>query len=316
VHGRQGSFAARRLCAAIRYDPIFIVGCASFQGPRGATNSRSPSQVGERGNGPYPPRLVSQAAMPRLATHNPRYPRVLASLSAGRVKQYSARNILADNPGVPHRQSEFSDRSEQFPSSRFDDSSDVAERPKSIEARREIHACCFRNFKAAGSPRQEFTYASRHRPHYCTYIELMAALGTCVACKVLRVQHEDVSPTLEGQCPRLLYFSGLEVEPACHRFLQDPTNCGPRASESVSNRFKEVPPPPPPPPPSNGGHFEPWLFPLGPHWHRWFNKPHEERGERMTSPLVGVFGHDAVRNTASLPACIADVTCSDNRVPE
>jgi hypothetical protein len=125
-----------------------------------------------------------------------------------------------------------------------------------IDARREPMACCFSNFKQLFAAGQEFTYSLEDiGRYYRSYVELMAHWDAALPGKILRVQHEEVVEDLEGNVRRLLDFCGLEFEPQCLEFYKTGRSVRTASSEQVRQPiFKDGL--------DQWRHFEPWLEPL------------------------------------------------------
>jgi hypothetical protein len=188
------------------------------------------------------------------ATSEPRYPAVLANLSAADCQRLGEK-YLADTQvyrkGLPF----FIDKMPNnfrhlglihlmLPNARI------------IDARREPLACCFSNFKQLFASGQPFTYSFDDiARYYRMYVELMAHWETALPGKILRVQHEDVVADLEGNVRRVLEFCGLQFERGCVEFHKNRRAVHTASSEQVRQ------------PINRDGvdqwrRFEPWLGPL------------------------------------------------------
>jgi tetratricopeptide (TPR) repeat protein len=124
---------------------------------------------------------------------------------------------------------------------------------KIIDARREPMACCFSNFKQLFANGQEFTYSIEDiARYYRTYLDLMEHWDEALPGRVLRVHHESVVDSLEGEVRRILDFCGLEFEPGCVEFHRTARSVRTASSEQVRQPiFREGL--------DQWKHFEPWL---------------------------------------------------------
>jgi hypothetical protein len=187
-------------------------------------------------------------------TDDPRYPRILASVSAEDFRKLgdeylagtriyrSGRPFFIDK--MPNNFRHIGLMHLMLPNARI------------IDARREPMACCFSNFKQLFANGQEFTYSIDDiARYYRTYLELMRHWDQVLPGRVLRVYHEDVIDNLEGSVRRLLDFCGLEFEAQCVAFHETKRSVRTASSEQVRQGI------------FRGGldqwtHFEPWLGPL------------------------------------------------------
>ena len=190
--------------------------------------------------------------------NDPRYPRILAELSAEECRQLGEQ-YLADTRiyriGKPHAVPYFIDKMPNnfrhlgiihlmLPNARI------------IDARREPMACCLSNLKQLFARGQEFTYDIEDiARYYRTYLELMRHWDRVLPGRVLRVQHEDVVDDLEGNVRRILDFCGLEFEHACIEFHKTERSVRTASSEQVRQPlYREGL--------DHWKHFEPWLASL------------------------------------------------------
>jgi tetratricopeptide (TPR) repeat protein len=186
--------------------------------------------------------------------NNPRYPRILAEMSAGEFRplgeQYLAttRVYRTDKPffidKMPNNFRHLGLIHLMLPNARI------------IDARREPMACCFSNLKQLFANGQEFTYSIEDiARYYRTYLELMRHWDRVLPGQILRIQHEDVVEDLEGNVRRILDFCGLEFEPACIEFHKTERSVRTASSEQVRQPiFREGL--------DQWTNFEPWLNPL------------------------------------------------------
>jgi len=225
-------FTARQGVGCDRTDPIFIVGL-----PRaGSTLIEQILASHSKVEG-----TMELADIPRLVQHlqgrdpddsKPRYPGVLADLSADQLKRFGEKYI-ADTQVYRSGKRFFIDKNPNnfrhiglihlmLPNAKI------------IDARREPMACCFSNFKQLFAAGQEFTYSLEDiGRYYRSYVELMAHWERILPGKILRVQHEDVVEDLEGDVRRILDFCGLEYEPQCVEFYKTERSVRTASSEQV-----------------------------------------------------------------------------------
>ncbi|MGC2462531.1 MAG: sulfotransferase [Steroidobacteraceae bacterium] len=225
-------FTARQGVGCDRTDPIFIVGL-----PRaGSTLIEQILASHSKVEG-----TMELADIPRLVQHlqgrdpddsMPRYPGVLADLSADQLKGFGEKYI-ADTQVYRSGKRFFIDKNPNnfrhiglihlmLPNAKI------------IDARREPMACCFSNFKQLFAAGQEFTYSLEDiGRYYRSYVELMAHWERVLPGKILRVEYEDVVEDLEGDVRRILDFCGLEYEPQCIEFYKTERSVRTASSEQV-----------------------------------------------------------------------------------
>ena len=245
-------FARHRGAGAPDPDPIFIVGLPRAGSTLLEQILASHSQVEGTEELPNVQQIVSQ-----LRGRNPeewRYPRILAQLSSEDFTQLgekyltetrvyrSSRPFFIDK--MPNNFRHLGLIHLMLPNARI------------IDARREPMACCFSNFKQLFANGQEFTYSIEDiARYYRTYLELMRHWDRVLPGRILRVQHEAVVQDLEGSVRRLLDFCGLEFEPQCLQFHENPRSVRTASSEQVRQALNR-----------DGldqwRNFEPWLGPL------------------------------------------------------
>ncbi len=200
------------------------------------------------------PRIVNelQGREPDMA--NPRYPGVLAEMSAeefsrlGEKYLNETRVFRTDKPffidKMPNNFRHIGLIHLMLPNAKI------------IDARREPMACCFSNLKQLFANGQEFTYSIEDiARYYRTYLDLMTHWDEALPGRVLRVRHEDVVEDLEGNVRRMLEFCGLEFEAACVDFHKTERSVRTASSEQVRQPiFREGL--------DQWKHYEPWLGPL------------------------------------------------------
>jgi tetratricopeptide (TPR) repeat protein len=232
-------FAARAGVGCQRPDPIFIVGLPRAGSTLIEQILASHSEVEGTMELADIPRLVARLQGREPDDNRPRYPGVLAELSADQLLRFGEK-YLADTQVYRSGKPFFIDKNPNnfrhiglihliLPNARI------------IDARREPMACCFSNFKQLFAAGQEFTYSLEDiARYYRSYVELMAHWDRALPGKVLRVQHEDVVEDLEGNVQRILAFCGLDFEPQCVEFYKNERAVRTASSEQVRRPiFKE-----------------------------------------------------------------------------
>jgi tetratricopeptide (TPR) repeat protein len=245
---------ARRSYGCPDPDPIFIVGLPRAGSTLLEQILASHSKVEGTSELPNILRLVSELQGREPESANPRYPQILANLSADDFRRHGEKYI-ADTRVYRRGKPRFIDKMPNnfrhvglihlvLPNARI------------IDARREPMACCFSNFKQLFAAGQEFTYSIDDiARYYAIYERLMRHWDTVLPGKVLRIQHEDVVDDLEGNVRRILDFCGLDFEPACLEFYKTERSVRTASSEQVRRPiYKEGL--------DQWRCFEPWLAPL------------------------------------------------------
>ncbi len=122
-----------------------------------------------------------------------------------------------------------------------------------IDARRHAMATCFSAWKQHFARGQGFTYdLGELGGYYADYVRLMDHFDRVLPGRVLRVQHETLVHNTEAEVRRLLAHCGLDFEPGCLAFHQNPRAVRTASSEQVRQPIF-----------TDGldqwRHFEPWL---------------------------------------------------------
>jgi tetratricopeptide (TPR) repeat protein len=235
-------------------DPIFIIGLPRSGSTLLEQILASHSQVEGTQELPNVQQIVSRLRGFGPETEDPRYPRIIASLSAedfgklggeylaGTRVYRSGKAFFVDK--MPNNFRHIGLMHLMLPNARI------------IDARREPMACCFSNFKQLFANGQEFTYSIEDiARYYRTYVQLMRHWDRVLPGRVLRVYHEDVVDDLEGNVRRLLDFCGLEFEAQCIAFHQTKRSVRTASSEQVRQGiYREGL--------EQWRNFEPWLGPL------------------------------------------------------
>jgi tetratricopeptide (TPR) repeat protein len=247
-------FIARRGWGAPAPDPIFIVGLPRSGSTLLEQILASHSQVEGTQELPNVQQLVTRLRGRDPDPIDPRYPRILTSLSAEDLRSLGE-EYLAGTRVYRSDKLHFIDKMPNnfrhiglihlmLPNARI------------IDARREPMACCFSNLKQLFANGQEFTYSVEDiARYYRTYLELMRHWDQVLPGRILRVYHEDVVEDLQGSVHRLLDFCGLQFEPGCITFHETKRSVRTASSEQVRQAiFREGL--------EQWKNFEPWLEPL------------------------------------------------------
>jgi len=262
-------FESRRGVGCDRADPIFIVGLPRAGSTLLEQILASHSQVEGTMELADIPRLVHHLQGREQDDSKPRYPAVLAELTAQQLARFGEK-YLADTQvyrtGQPDTGKPGTGRPNMGKPFFIDKMPNnfrhiglihlILPNARIIDARREPMACCFSNFKQLFASGQEFTYSLEDiGRYYRSYVELMAHWDAVLPGKILRVQHEEVVEDLEGSVRRLLQFCGLQFEPQCLEFYKTGRSVRTASSEQVRQPiFKDGL--------DQWRHFEPWLEPL------------------------------------------------------
>jgi predicted Zn-dependent protease len=235
-------------------DPIFIIGL-----PRsGSTLIEQILASHTRVEGTHEladiPRMVVELQGRDWQLENPRYPAVLAQMSAEDFRRLGEK-YLHDTRSYRSGRAHFIDK---MPNN-FRHVGLIhlmLPNAKIIDARREPLACCFGNLKQLFAHGQEFAYSVEDiARYYRTYLELMSHWDAVLPGRVLRVQYEDVVADLEGNVRRILDYCGLEFEPSCVEFYRTERSVRTASSEQVRQPiYREAL--------DQWRHYEPWLGPL------------------------------------------------------
>jgi tetratricopeptide (TPR) repeat protein len=235
-------------------DPIFVVGLPRAGSTLVEQILSSHSQVEGTMELPDVPMLAHSVGM-EDNDGGPRYPEVLATLPAGRLRalgeEYLARTRIQRKSGRPF----FIDK---LPNNFLHVGLILLMLPNAriIDARRHPLGCCFSAFKQHFARGQNFTYElGELGGYYRAYVELMAHFDRVLPGRVHRVFYEQMVQDTEREVRRLLEYCGLPFEPACLRFHETE-----RAGRTASAEQVRVPI-------YRDGidqwrHFEPWLEPL------------------------------------------------------
>ena len=244
-------FARHQDGGAPAADPIFIVGLPRSGSTLIEQILASHSAVEGTQELADIPRIVVDLRGREPEPDDPRYPAVLAQLSAEDYRRLGEK-YLSDTRIYRTGRARFIDKMPNnfrhvglirlmLPNARI------------IDARREPMACCFGNLKQLFASGQEFAYSVEDiARYYRTYLELMRHWNAVLPGRVLRVQHEDLVNDLEGNVRRLLAYCELDFEPACVEFHKTERSVRTASSEQVRQPiYREGL--------DQWRHYEPWL---------------------------------------------------------
>jgi tetratricopeptide (TPR) repeat protein len=244
-------FARHKDSGAPDPDPIFIVGLPRSGSTLIEQILASHSLIEGTQELAELPRIVVELQGRDWDADNPRYPAVLADMSAADYRRLGEK-YLRDTRAYRSGKARFIDKMPNnfrhiglihlmLPNARI------------IDARREPMACCFGNLKQLFASGQEFAYSIEDiARYYRTYLELMRHWNGVLPGRVLRIQHEELVDDLEGNVQRLLDYCGLEFEPACIEFYKTERSVRTASSEQVRQPlYREGL--------DQWRHYEPWL---------------------------------------------------------
>jgi tetratricopeptide (TPR) repeat protein len=258
-------FAARTGWGAPDPDPIFVLGLPRSGSTLIEQILASHSQVEGTQELADIQRLVMQLRGRATDLDNPRFPGVLAELSAEDFRRFGERYMAdtrvfrgTDPTGAPAAEAPPPFFIDKMPNNfRYIGLIHLMlPNAKIIDARREPMACCFGNLKQLFSTGQEFSYSIDDiARYYRTYLELMRHWNEALPGRILKVQHEDLVDDLEGSVRQILEFCGLEFEPACLDFHKTQRSVRTASSEQVRQPIFRAGL-------DQWRHYEPWLGPL------------------------------------------------------
>jgi hypothetical protein len=200
-------------------------------------------------------RTVLELLGPRPDPNAPRYPAVLAELSAADFQSLGERYLNETRAYRKSSRALFIDKSPNnfrhiglihlmLPNAKI------------IDVRREPRACCVGNLKQLVAAGQDFTYSASHvARYYRTYLDLMRHWDEVLPGRVLRVHYEDVVEDLRSNVQRMLAFCGLQFEPACLEFHRTERSVRTASSEQVREPIFRTAL-------DHWRNYEPWLGPL------------------------------------------------------
>jgi tetratricopeptide (TPR) repeat protein len=225
-------FANRRGWGAQSPDPIFIVGLPRSGSTLLEQILASHSQVEGTQELANIPQIVKDLRGRGADLINPRYPRILAQMSAEDFQRLGEKYLTDTRiyrTGKPYFIDKMPNNFRHLGLIHL-----MLPNAKIIDARREPMACCFSNFKQLFANGQEFTYSIEDIARYFrTYLQLMRHWDSALPGWILRVQHEDVVDDLEANVRRMLDFCGLQFEARCIEFHKTERSVRTASSEQV-----------------------------------------------------------------------------------
>jgi tetratricopeptide (TPR) repeat protein len=247
-------FAARQGWGCQSEEPIFIVGLPRSGSTLLEQILASHSCVEGTMELAEIPRIVAEMQGRAPDEAPPRYPGLLAELSAADLRRLGERYLAETRPyrkGKPRFIDKMPNNFRHIGLIHL-----ILPHARIIDARREAMACCFSNFKQLFASGQEFTYSVEDiARYYRSYVELMAHWDAVLPGKILRVQHEEVVADLAGNVRRILDFCRLGFEPGCLEFYKTERSVRTASSEQVRQPvYREGT--------DQWRNFEPWLGPL------------------------------------------------------
>lgn len=247
-------FARRSMFGAKSPDPIFILGLPRAGSTLLEQILASHSEVEGTQELADIPRMANELQGREPDMTNPRYPGILAQMSAEdflRMGEKYLNDTRIYRTGKPFFIDKMPNNFRHIGLIHL-----MLPNAKIIDARREPMACCFSNLKQLFANGQEFTYSIDDiARYYRTYLDLMEHWDEVLPGRVLRVWHEDVVDDLEVNVRRMLDFCGLQFEPKCVDFHKTERSVRTASSEQVRQPiFREGL--------DQWKHYEGWLAPL------------------------------------------------------
>jgi tetratricopeptide (TPR) repeat protein len=248
-------FAERSAWGSQQRDPIFIVGLPRSGSTLLEQILASHTQVEGTRELPDVPALVEELAGRGNGGGEPQYPEPLAALSRGEVEAMAARYLADTQVRRPLGRPRFVDKMLgnfthiglihlMFPHATI------------IDARRHPMGCGFSCYKQLFAQGMNYSYDLGELGRYCRdYADLMAHIDAVLPGRVHRVYYEQMVAEPEREVRRLLEHCGLEFEPECLRFYENP-----RAVQTISS--EQVRRPIYPDAVDHWRHYESWLGPL------------------------------------------------------
>jgi tetratricopeptide (TPR) repeat protein len=248
-------FAERFDWGTQRNDPIFIVGMPRSGSTLIEQILASHSQIEGTQELPDIPNFIHELLTATPSRTETAYPQVIADLGAAAVSSLAARYLAQTAVHRPLGRPRFVDKmlsnfqhvgllQLMFP------------RAVIIDARRHPLACglsCYRQLFARG---QYFTYdLGDLGRYYRDYAELMDHFDRELPGRVYRVHYEQLVADPQRTVRSLLDHCGLDFEPACLRFHENPRTVMTISSEQVRQPLYSDAV-------DQWRHFEPWLGPL------------------------------------------------------
>src|SRR5271165_1324283 len=244
-------FAARQGVGCSDRSPIFVLGLPRSGSTLIEQILSSHSQVEGTMELADIPRLVQDLHGREPADSTPRYPAILAELTAqdfGRLGEKYLSDTRVYRTGKPFFVDKMPNNFRNLGLIHL-----MLPNAKIIDARRDPLACCFSNYKQLYASGQQFSYSIEDiTRYYRMYVDLMAHWEEALPGRILRIQHESLVDDLEANVRRLLEFCELKFEPGCLEFYKTERTVHSASSEQVRRPIYR-----------DGidqwRHYEPWL---------------------------------------------------------
>jgi len=248
-------FAAHSGWGSARRDPIFIVGMPRSGSTLLEQMLASHSQVEGTHELVGIGRLAFELWSRRSGSEAPRYPQLLAALTAAQLEELAARYLARTQLYRALGRPRFVDKMLgnfthiglihlMFPHAAI------------IDARRHPLACGFSCYKQLFSRGQKFSYELRELGRFCRdYVGLMDHFDAVLPDRVYRVQYEQLLADPRGELEKLLKHCGLSFEEQCLKFYENPRVVRTISSEQVRQPLytESI---------EQWRHYEAWLGPL------------------------------------------------------
>jgi Flp pilus assembly protein TadD len=214
-------FAARAGCGASAPDPIFIVGMPRAGSTLIEQILASHSSVEGTMELPDILKLAASLSGKRVPGVEPRYPAVLAGLSAAACRELGERYIEDTRIQRKSPKPLFIDKMPNnflhigliklaLPNARI------------VDARRHPIACCFSVFKQQFAQGNNYAYSFEDiGRYYRDYLELMDHFDRVLPGQIHRVHYESLVDDTEAEVRRLLSYCQLPFEGACLHFYDN-----------------------------------------------------------------------------------------------
>ena len=190
----------------------------------------------------------------RMQHEKPRYPGILAELSAEQLRKLGETYIEETRfhrQGAPFFIDKMPNNFRHIALIHL-----ILPNAKIIDARRSPMACCFSGYKQLFAEGQEFTYGQERIGHYYRkYQQVMEHWDRVLPGRILRVNHEDVVGDLETEVRRILNYCGLPFESACVDFHKTQRAIRTPSAEQVRQPIYKTGT-------EQWRHYEPFLEPL------------------------------------------------------
>ena len=250
-----GFFAARAGAGALASDPIFVVGMPRAGSTLVEQILASHPLVEGTMELPDIGGIARDLVGPKLRSEEPRYPGVLAPLSAGELRalgeRYLEQTRVQRKSAAPHFIDKMPNNYMHVGLIHL-----ILPNAKIVDVRRHPLGCCFSNFKQHYARGQSFSYSLDDvGRYYRDYVELMAHFDAVLPGRVHRVIYERLVEDTEAEVRRLLEYCGLPFDERCLRFYENERAVRTASSEQVRRPiYREGM--------DHWRHFEPWLGPL------------------------------------------------------